>query len=184
MAGSGPVRRAFAAAIGALLLGAGCGSSKSAPAEQASAPATVTSARATSTPGLATGAQRRALAARYLAIARAGNRGLNHSLDPLESRDRSRLGPATVDLRYAANVEHTFDRRLLRIPFPSETERVARKLYRVNQARASLTEAASRSTSLRELHAYDRRLDNANKPVEAAVRTIRRQLGLPPPPGS
>ncbi len=121
---------------------------------------------------------------RYLAIARAGNRGLDRSLDPLGDRDKSRLGPARADLRYAANVEHTFDRRLNRIPFPPETEHVARTLYRVNQARASLTEAASHSTSVGELHSYERRLGDANKPVEAAVKTLRRQLGLPPPPSS
>ena len=124
------------------------------------------------------------LAARYLAIARAGNRGLDHSLDPLQDRDKSRLGPARADLRDAAGVEHTFDRRLLQIPFGQGTEQVARTLYRVNQARAGLTLAASHATTLDELHAFERRLDDANKPVEAAVRTIRRRLGLPPPPSS
>jgi hypothetical protein len=77
-----------------------------------------------------------------------------------------------------------FDRRLLRIVFPTETERVARLLYWVNQARARLTTAAAASTSLRQLHAYEQRLTAANRPVEQAVRTIRRQLGLPPPPTS
>jgi hypothetical protein len=77
-----------------------------------------------------------------------------------------------------------FDRRLRRIVFPSDTERVAHDLYRVNQARASLTTAAAASTSLRQLNAYERQLDAANRPVEQAVRTIRRQLGLPPPPTS
>jgi hypothetical protein len=129
--------------------------------------------------------ERRRLAARYLAIARAGNRGLDHALEPLGSRDKNRLGPARADLHYAANVEHTFDRRLLKIPFPPRIEEVATTLYRVNQARARLTATASmRSTSLAELHAYELRLDKANRPVEAAVRTIRRQLGLPPPPGN
>jgi hypothetical protein len=74
-----------------------------------------------------------------------------------------------------------FDRRLLPIVFPPETEQVARLLYRVNQARAALTTAAAASASLRQLHAYQRRLSAANRPVEQAVRTIRRQLGLPPP---
>ena len=81
-------------------------------------------------------------------------------------------------------VERTFDRRLLEIPFPPRTEKVAMTLYRVNQARARLTAAAARSTSLDELRAFEARLDEANKPVERAVRKIRRQLGLPPPPSS
>jgi hypothetical protein len=54
-------------------------------------------------------------------------------------------------------------------------------LYRVNQARAVLTTAAAASASVRQLHAYQRRLNAANRPVEEAVKTIRRQLGLPPP---
>ena len=193
MAGCGRVSRAAATAatLGcAVALGTGCGSGGPATAAQPSASTARTASAPTSAAtetaggGLATGSERRALAARYLAIARAGNRGLDRSLDPLEDRDKSRLGPARADLRDAANVERTFDRRLLRIPFPSETERAARTLYRVNQARASLTDAGARSTSVSELHAYERRLDEANKPVEAAVTTIRRQLGLPAPPSS
>ncbi len=143
------------------LLGAGCGADR---------------------PGdLAVGSARRALAAEYLVIAGAGNRRLDSDFDPLEARDRNDLVRARADLRDAAATEGLFDRRLLRIPFPAETERVARDLYRVNQARARLTAAAAASTSLAQLHAYEPRLDAANRPVEQAVRTIRRQLGLPPP---
>lgn len=117
-------------------------------------------------------------------IATAGNRRLNADFDPLEGRDRNDLARAKTDLRDAAATERLFDRRLLRIVFRSETERVGDDLYRVNQARARLTSAAAASMSLRQLHAYERRLDVANRPVEQAVRTIRRQLGLPPPPTS
>jgi hypothetical protein len=127
---------------------------------------------------------RRAAAARYLAIARAGNRRLDIDFRRLERRDRNRLGAAGADLRDAAATERLFDRRLLLIALPPPSETVARVLYRVNQARAQLTTAAAASTSLRELHAYQRRLAAANRPVEQAVRTIRRQLGLPPPSAS
>jgi hypothetical protein len=130
------------------------------------------------------GSARRALAARYLVIARAGNRRLNADFDPLEDRDRNDLARAKADLRDAAATERLFDHRLLGIVFPTETEQIARDLYRVNEARATLTTAAAASASLRQLHAYEPRLDAANKPVEQAVRTIREQLGLPPPPTS
>jgi hypothetical protein len=126
----------------------------------------------------------RKAAAQYLAIARAGNRRLEDELDPLGDRDKNNLARSQADLRGAAETERLFDRRLLKIVFPPETERVAHVLYRVNQARASLTADASRSTTLRQLRVYERRLDKANRPVETAVRTIRRQLGLPPPPSS
>jgi hypothetical protein len=65
--------------------------------------------------------------------------------------------------------------------FPPQTEQAARLLCRVNQARAALTAAAAASASWRQLHGYQQQLTAANKPVEQAVRTIRRQLGLPPP---
>ncbi len=139
-------------------------------------------ASASRTAATAAGASRRQAAAQYLAIARAGNDRLEDDFDPLEGRDRTNLAAARADLRDAATTERLFDRRLLRISFPAETERVARRLYRINQARARLTVAvAGQSTTLHRLHAYMRVLDEANGPVEQAVGTIRRQLGLPPP---
>lgn len=180
MAGFGQTgRRAAAAVLGCFgLLGAGCRADRPGASQQGS------SSRTAATSGLALGLPRRALGARYLVIATAGNRRLNADFDPLEKRDRNDLARAKADLRDAAATERLFDRRLLRIVFPSQTERVARDLYRVNEARARLTTAAAASASLRQLQAYEPRLDAANKPVEQAVRTIRGQLGLPPPPSS
>lgn len=131
--------------------------------------------------GLPTGAQRRALAAQYLAIAKAGNQRLETGFDRLHGRDRGRLAAARADLRDIAATERLFDRRLLRIAFPARTEAAARRLYQVNQARADLTSAAVAAPSLRQLQAALPRLTAASGPVEQAVRVIRRQLGLPPP---
>jgi hypothetical protein len=125
-------------------------------------------------------ASRHVLAAEYLVIARAGNRRLEADFDPLEGRDRNHLAAAKADLRNAASTERLFDRRLLRIKFPPNIERVAHELYWINQIRAKLTVAAAASTSLRRLHVYESQLDAANVPVERAVSTLRRQLGLPP----
>jgi hypothetical protein len=160
----------------AALLSAGCAPTK--PASPAVRPAASATASAG---GIASGPARRALAARYLAIANAGNRRLDAAFGRLQRRDRNRLAAAEADLRDAAATERLFDHRLLQIAFPSRTEQAARLLYRVNQARAALTTAAAASTSVRQLHAYQRRLAAANRPVEQAVKTIRRQLGLPPP---
>ena len=122
-----------------------------------------------------------ALAARYLAIAEAGNSHLERDFDSLEGRDHNDLARARADLRDAAATERLFDRRLLGIAFPPSIEQVARQLYRVNQRRAQLTFGASFATTLAFLHSYAPALDAANVPVERFVRTIRRQLGLPPP---
>jgi hypothetical protein len=123
-------------------------------------------------------------AARYLAIAKAGNRSLDHYFDRFEGPDRDQLANARSDLRHIAATERLFDRRLSRIAFRPRAKRIARSLYRRNQKRAALTSTAARSSSLRELHGYARRLNAANAPVERAVRALRRQLGLPPPPTS
>ena len=119
--------------------------------------------------------------ARYLAIAQAGNRRLEHDFDALDGRDRDHLAAADADLRDVAATERLFDHKLLGIAFPPETQQTARLLITANQARAQLTQTAASSTSLQQLHGYRRRLDQANGPVEAVVRMIRSQLGLPPP---
>jgi hypothetical protein len=158
------------------VLAAGCSGG---PAQPAAAGRPSASRRAT--PGLAAGAQRAALAARYLAIAQAGNRRLEVDFDRLHEGDRRRLAAARRDLREIAATERLFDQRLLGIPFPPATERIARFLNWVNQARASKTAAAASSPSLARLRAEERRLTEANKPVEQAVAILRSQLGLPPP---
>lgn len=176
MAGCGVTRRGAAAAAVACAMLLGAGSA----ADPSAAPAREFAPRNVAKSALASGTARRALAARYLAIATAGNRRLEADFDPLDKRDRNDLVRAKADLRDAAATERLFDRRLLRIPFPPEIERVARELNRVNQARATLMAAAAASTSLPALHSYEPVLSAANGPVERAVGTIRRQLGLPP----
>jgi hypothetical protein len=177
MVGCGVHRRA-AAALGlgiVVLLGATAGSAGAGAVGHRTMPRTAAPRHA------ALGDSRRTLAMRYLAIAEAGNHRLEKDFDPLEARDRNNLARARADLRDAAATERLFDRRLLRISFPPAIERVARDLYRVNQWRATLTAAAAAATSLAALHSYEPVLDAANAPVERAVKTIRRQLGLPPP---
>lgn len=124
---------------------------------------------------------RQALAASYLAIAEAGNHRLEIDFNGLHGRDRHHLAAAEADLRDAAATERLFDRGLLALAFPPATEATAWVLFRVNQARASLTLRAAASTSLSQLDGYEQRLDAANGPVEREVKLIRRQLGLPPP---
>ena len=127
------------------------------------------------------GASPRSLAQRYLAIAEAGNRRLEHDFDPLEGRDRDNLVRARADLADAAATERLFDRRLLAIRFPPAIEAVAKRLYRINEKRATVTAAAAAAATLSNLRSYEPVLDAANVPVEQAVAELRRLLGLPPP---
>ena len=176
--------------LGTALLAAGCASSgppARSPASRSSAshsPASQsTASRSPAARGTATTtAELTAMAARYLAIARPANRELDHEFDGFDDHIKDGdLAAARADLRAAVVTERRFDRQLIALSFPPRTEPFVRLLYRVNQARAALTSTAAGVTSLRELRGYQRRLDAANEPVEAAVRVIRGQLGLPPP---
>jgi hypothetical protein len=153
-------------AAGCVVLAVGCGSSQppGPPARSAAAAG-----------GL------RALAVRYLAIAQPANRQLDHEFDGLKDHEGYNVAAAQDDLRAAAATERRFDRQLIAITFPPQTEPIVRLLYQVNQARAALTGTAAAATSLRRLSRVQPRLDAANGPVEEAVRVIRSQLGLPPP---
>jgi hypothetical protein len=158
------------------LLAAGCaGAGRPGAAAPAAQPSHAASA------GPAASQAQRGLAARYLAIARAGNRRLETDFDGLKGRDRESLAAAQADLLDAAATERLFDRRLLSLTLPPATEAVARRLVSANEARARLAATAATCTSLGQLRQYERRLTAANKPVEEAVRVIRSQLSLPPP---
>jgi hypothetical protein len=161
--------------LGTALLAAGCACSGP-PAQSA------VSHRPAARCPAATTAELTAMAARYMAIARSANRELDHEFDGFDAylKDGD-LAAARADLRAAVVTERRFDRQLIALSFPPRTEPFVRLLYRVNQARAALTSTAAGVTSLRELRGYAKRLDAANEPVEAAVRAIRGQLGLPPP---
>jgi hypothetical protein len=169
-------RRGLAVAC-AVLLAAGCASTTAAESTTSPHPTTGPSRTA----GALTAAERRALAARYLMIARPANRKLDHDFDGLKDHEDDDLAAADADLRDAAATERRFDHQLLAITFPPPTEQFVRLLFEVNQARAALAATVAASMSLRQLLGYQPRLTAANEPVEQAVRVIRSQLGLPPP---
>jgi len=134
-----------------------------------------------SSKGSATPTTGRSLAARYLAIAEAGNDALEHDFDALEAGDANDLRAARPELLRIAATERRFDRRLLALALPPPMATTARALVRANEARASLTALAASSTSVAELQSFLTRMTAANPPVEDQVKTLRRQLGLPPP---
>ena len=124
-------------------------------------------------------AQLRGLAARYLAIATVGNRGLDRAFHALDGRDHDHLVAARADLRDAAATERQFDRSLLAISFPSEIEATVKAVVRVNEARASLTSEVANSTTLQQLSRSEQKLPAANDAIVQQVGILRTQLGLP-----
>ncbi|SEL80916.1 hypothetical protein [Streptacidiphilus jiangxiensis] len=123
-------------------------------------------------------------AAAYLAIAEAGNARLDKDVDRFDGPDRGRLTASTADLRDIAATERTFDQRLAQLALPARAAASARSLIAANEARATLTLRAARSTSLRQLEGLRPALTAANAPVERSVRAIRLSLALPPPDNS
>ena len=166
--------------LGSVLLAAGCASSPAPHSSTSRSPAASRTPAASST--AATAAELKAMAGTYMAIAQPANRELDHEFDGFDDHMKDGdLAAARADLRAAAVTERRFDRQLIALSFPPRTEPFVRLLYRVNQARATLTSTAAGVSSLNELRGYQRRLDAANEPVEDAVQVIRAQLGLPPP---
>ena len=175
----GPARATATAAVAGWVILAARGCAGEPP--PAPVPSGHAAPHASPMPGTAPGSARRALAARYLAIAAAGNRRLEADFDRLNGHDRADLAAARADLQDAAATERAFDQRLARITFPAQTETIARLLVITNQSRSRLTAAAAASVSLAQLRAFERQLAAANGPVEDAVTVLRSRLSLPPP---
>jgi len=154
----------------------------SAPAYSAPAPSAGQSGSAVATP-LAP-ARRKALARRYLAIARPANHRLDHEVDGFADHQRSDLAAAEADLRAEAVTERRFDRQLAAIPFPPWIAVMARATILANQSRAALADREARSASLARLHSYAARHRAADASVEFGVRLVRQALTLPPPSDS
>lgn len=130
------------------------------------------------------GGNTKALAAAYMAIARPANHRLDTEVDSYNDHARDDLAVAEADLREEAATERWFDHRLLKIAFPPAIAATAKALVRVNDQRITLTTEQARAMTISELLAFNARHRAADAAVEAQVRVIRRQLGLPPPDNS
>jgi hypothetical protein len=190
-----PARRrtaGLAAACCLAVLGAGCGSSLGSGSQPRSAPASTAAGSgqlsSASAPAGATGsvaalspATRKALAAKYLAIAQPANHSLDVENDGYSDAEHDDLAEARKDLLDETATEAQFDQQLLAIRFPAAVEQQVQALVRANQARIQLTQRQARATTLASLRAFDGQHKAADDAVEAPVRQIRQLLGLLPP---
>jgi hypothetical protein len=122
-----------------------------------------------------------AAAAEYLAAAKPANRRLDAEIQSYADHEHRNLAAAEAALRAEAVTEHRFDQRLLKIPFPAPVAATAQALARANERRADLTVRQAGSPSLAALRSFTHRHQSADAEVEALVKAIRRELGLPPP---
>ena len=197
MESSGSRRGVPALLLSAVVLAAGCTSAQQSArsASQVPSASAQPSPAASARPSQSTSAQQgpsasarpsrpariRALAARYLAIARPANHRLEVEVDGFRQDRRHDLAKAAADLRAEAATERHFDTQLGRIRFPAAIEAIARRLIRANRGRIALTRREARSASLAELSTFTRRHKAADAAVEVPVKALRKALGLPPP---
>ena len=126
----------------------------------------------------------RALAADYLAVAKPANHRLDVEVSAYAKHASHDLAAAAAALRAQAATERHFDRQLAAIPFPPAIAATASALIRVNEIRARLTEHQAAATSIPALLSFADSHKAADAEVEAQVRVIRAELGLPPPESS
>jgi hypothetical protein len=134
-------------------------------------------------PGASSGpsASLRSLGADYLAIAEPANHRLDVEVDAYADNAHRHLAAAENALRAEAATERHFDRQLAAISFPPAIEVTARALIRVNEIRARLTVKQAAARSIPALLSFTTTHNAANAELEAQVRVIRSELGLPPP---
>jgi hypothetical protein len=123
----------------------------------------------------------KALAKAYLAIAEPANHRLDAEVNKYEAERHHDLAAAESALRAQASTERQFDRNLAKIGFPPSIAATARALIGINQIRAGMAEREAKAGSIQELLSYGTQHKMADAQVEAQVRVIRAQLGLPPP---
>jgi hypothetical protein len=187
-----PRRRSYAATAAgcalAGLLAAGCaGSGGSSPA---ASPGSGSSPAAPGPAGSAAGlaaalgispAELATLDRQYLGIASPADHRLDVDNDGYTDAERDSLATARTFLLAEISTERRFDAQLARITFPPPVERQVRALVTANNARIALTQRQARATTLAALRDFDRQHQAADAAVEAPVRRIRAELGLPPP---
>jgi hypothetical protein len=123
----------------------------------------------------------RALAKAYVEIAEPANHRLDVEVDKYEDERHHDLAAAESALRAQAATERQFDRNLAKIGFPPAIAATARALIGVNEIRARMADREAKARSISDLLSFDSQHKLADAQVEAQVKVIRAQLGLPPP---
>jgi hypothetical protein len=94
--------------------------------------------------------------------------------------NRSRnLAAARLDLSNEVKVETSFDNQLGTITFPPAADPHADDLTAADAKRIKLIELQLKAPSLRKLRAFDSQVEAASAAVDAQVKIMRADLGLP-----
>jgi hypothetical protein len=115
----------------------------------------------------------------YTNVAGPADQALTAAIDGYTQNQHHNLAAARLDLSKEAKTEVWFDNQLSQITFPPAPDPHAGLLVAADQKRIKLTGLQMQAKTLREMRSFDARVQSADAAVEAQVRIIRQDLGLP-----
>jgi hypothetical protein len=119
------------------------------------------------------------IASLYTNLATPADRALTPQVDAYTVNQHHRLATAKLNLSKEAAAEISFDNQLSQITFPPAASPHADLLIAADQKRIKLIRLQLKARTLRRLRSFDGRDQAADAAVEAQVRIMRRDLGLP-----
>jgi hypothetical protein len=123
------------------------------------------------------------IASLYSNLADPANRLLAADLQAYGVNRLHNLAAAKLDLSNEVKTDTAFDNQLSQITFPPAADPHADTLTALDAKRIKLIKLQLQATSLRKLRAFDSRVEAASAAVDAQVRIMRQDLGLPPVSG-
>jgi hypothetical protein len=123
------------------------------------------------------------IASLYSNLADPANRLLAADLQAYGVNRLHNLAAAKLDLSNEVKTDTAFDNQLSEITFPPAADPHADTLTALDAKRIELIKLQLKATSLRKLQALDSRVEAASAAVDAQVKIMRQDLGLPPVSG-
>lgn len=120
----------------------------------------------------------------YTNLAAPADRALTADIASYGTDMHSKLAAAKLDLQKQVQAETSFDNQLGEITFPPAPDPHADLLIAADQKRIKLIKLQMAARTLRKLRSFNAQDVAANAVVEAQVKIIRQDLGLPPAPGN
>ena len=124
------------------------------------------------------------IASLYTNVAAPADRALATDIATYSRDMNSNLAAAKLDLQKQMQAETSFDNQLGDITFPPAPDPHADLLIAADQKRIKLIKLQMQARTLRKLRSFNAQDRAANAVVEAQVKIIRQDLGLPPAPGN
>jgi len=124
------------------------------------------------------------IASLYTNVAAPADRALATDIATYSRDMNSNLAAAKLDLQKQMQAETSFDNQLGDITFPPAPDPHADLLIAADQKRIKLIKLQMQARTLRKLRSFNAQDLAANAVVEAQVKIIRQDLGLPPAPGN